>query len=296
MWMTVGLLSFLASIILVITGFIYLIRKKPNKKKIFLSALACFVVFIIAVSADSSNDETAASDKSNTTESSSSEVTNVSANASQENNSTAEDEAKKEAEKKAKEEADAKAEEEKKAKKEAEEKAAAEKKAKAEAEAKELEKKSKAATIMEQLVPVITEDAAELDDKTKDYLINHYELFPAMTVETKNSAAAEVDASITSRHLFKNITPYFDKMIEVSGTIVQISEEETDFGTLASVHILNDNGDSLIGIYNGSTGDILDGDYVTLRGVPSALYSFSNVGGGTTNAILLTLSTIQKVQ
>ncbi|MNJ63892.1 hypothetical protein D3C77_598190 [compost metagenome] len=83
-------------------------------------------------------------------------------------------------------------------------------------------------------------------------------------------------------------------MIKVSGHVVQIQEGETEFGIAADIHIIDENGNSIVGVYRNSTGDILDDDYVTMRGVPTALYSFENVGGGITNAILLTVSTIQK--
>lgn len=294
MWMAVGLLSFSASVILVIVGLVSLFKKKQNTKKVLLSALACFAVFIIALSADASDDpETAEAPVATLT---SSDQANIPSADPVVKETSAEDE-KKEADRKAKEEADAKAAADKKAAEQAAaEKAeleAAEKKA---AEAIERLKKSKAASVMTQVVTNLTEGASELDDKTREYLVTNYELFPAVTTETKAKAASEVDTNITSRHLFKNIAPYLSKMVVASGNVVQISEEETDFGTLAVVHILNDNGDSLIGVYLGSTGDILDGDYITFRGVPTASYSFSNVGGGTTNAILLTLSTIQKEQ
>lgn len=139
-------------------------------------------------------------------------------------------------------------------------------------------------------------DGGEMDEKTYKYIVDHYELFPAVTAESKKNAASQVDASITSKHLFKNIKPYIDKMVEVNGYVVQIQEEEIEIGTVAEIHILDDNGNSIIGEYMNSTGDILDGDVVTMRGVPTIQYSFDNIGGGTTNAILLTVSTIKKSQ
>lgn len=133
-----------------------------------------------------------------------------------------------------------------------------------------------------------------IDEKTYNYIVEHRDLFPAGTVELKKEAESLVDSSVSSKHIFKNITPYFESMIKVSGYVVQISEEETDIGTVAEIHIIDDNDNSMIGIYLGSTGDILDGDYVTMRGVPTTIYSFDNVGGGITNAVLLAASTIQK--
>ncbi|WP_342551376.1 hypothetical protein [Paenibacillus sp. FSL R7-0652] len=151
------------------------------------------------------------------------------------------------------------------------------------------------AELMSTVVPNLVEGGS-VDQKTYDYLVKHADLFPAITAETKKAAAKEVDSKITSRHLFKNIAPYTDKMVKVTGSVVQVQEEETDFGTVASIHILDENGNSLIGYYNNSTGDILDRDTVTMRGVPTAVYSFNNISGGTTNAIMLAVSTVQKVQ
>lgn len=154
---------------------------------------------------------------------------------------------------------------------------------------------AKMANFMAFYIPQLVE-GSQIDTKTYDFLVEHPELFPAITAETKKEASKLVDSKVTSRHLMKSITPYLDKMIKVTGTAIQVQEFETDAGTMAQVHIMDDFGNSVIGIYNNSTGDILDGDNVTLRGVPTAVYSFENIGGGTTNAILLSASTVQKAQ
>lgn len=151
------------------------------------------------------------------------------------------------------------------------------------------------ADMMTEFVPNEVEDGA-LDDSTYNYIVDNSKLFPATTAADKKLAEAEVDSTITSKHLFKNITPYLDTMVSFSGDIIQIQEQETAYGTVATIHISDENNNSIVGVYKGSTGDILDGDYVTMRGVPTASYSFENIGGGTTDAILLTVSTIQKDQ
>ncbi|MNJ65480.1 hypothetical protein D3C77_614950 [compost metagenome] len=148
---------------------------------------------------------------------------------------------------------------------------------------------------MTMIVPYVTGDGV-IEEETYNYIVEHHELFPAITADTKSAAKTEVDSNVTTRHIFKNIKPYLSNMVKISGYVVQIQEDETDYGTIAEIHIIDDNDNSIIGVYNNSTGDILDGDYVTMRGVPSALYSFDNVGGGTTNAVLLAVSTIQKSQ
>lgn len=149
------------------------------------------------------------------------------------------------------------------------------------------------ADMMTEIIPNVVENGA-IDDSTYNYIVDNSNLFPATTAADKKLAKAEVDSTITSKHLFKNITPYLDTMVSFSGDIVQVQEQETAYGTVAMIHISDENNNSIVGVYKGSTGDILDGDHVTLRGVPTASYSFENIGGGTTDAILLTVSTIQK--
>lgn len=150
------------------------------------------------------------------------------------------------------------------------------------------------ADLLSQLVPWASNNQAEMDSVTYDYITKNAQWFPAKSAEDKKAARASADKSVTTRHIFKNITPYLDTMVKITGEVVQIEEDSSSGYTLASIHILDDNGNSVIGIFLGSTGSILDGDTVTLTGVPTALYSFDNVGGGTTNAIFLSVATVQK--
>lgn len=160
--------------------------------------------------------------------------------------------------------------------------------------AEELTEQNLFAEIMAYIIPIEIEDGA-LDELTYNYFVEHYELFPALTPEAQKRAKAEVDPNITSRHLNKNLSPYLDQMFEVSGYVVDIIEEELDEGvTVTEIHIVDDNDNSIIGFYAHSTGDILQDDYVTMRGVPATYYSFENISGGTTNSILIGVSTIEK--
>lgn len=152
------------------------------------------------------------------------------------------------------------------------------------------------ADAMVQLVPYMTEDQGEMTQQTYDYITSHANQFPAKTSADKQEVKKAVDSSVTSRHLFKNVAPYLDTMVTVSGNVIEVSEEESEMGTVAFVHLMDEYDNSVTGVYLGSTGDLLDGDDVTVRGVPVTTYSFENVGGGTTNAVMLALSTVQKEQ
>ncbi|MFF3921824.1 hypothetical protein [Paenibacillus lactis] len=89
------------------------------------------------------------------------------------------------------------------------------------------------------------------------------DLFPALTATAIEATSYEVDPRITTRHIFKGITPYLKTMVEVTGVVVEIQEDTTDFGALTQIHIMDENGNSVFGIYNNTTDGILDQDVVT---------------------------------
>lgn len=196
----------------------------------------------------------------------------------------ADDQAKADADAKAKLDADAKT------KKDAADKQKADDDAKAKANADG----EKAALIFKTITPNLAADR-KMDDLTYAFIVDNNKWFPAKTDGDKQAARDKVDPAITTRNLFKNVMPYFEKMVKVTGSVVQVHEENTDYGTIATVHILDDFGNSVMGVYLGSTGDLLDRDRATIIGVPITPYSFSNVSGGTTNAILMALSEVKKV-
>ncbi|MUT64408.1 hypothetical protein [Paenibacillus sp. NEAU-GSW1] len=193
-----------------------------------------------------------------------------------------EEKAKKEAEKKAAEEAKAKAEAEKKAKKEAEEKAEAIRKA-----------NSKKASLIREISQGITGEL--IGNEAYDFIVDNPSLFPAATDKDIESAMSKVDSSITTRHLFKNITPYYTKMVQFTGTVISIEESVYDEQPYTYIHIFTDDMDSITAIYMGTTGDLLDDDVATITGIPTITYSFENVSGGSTNAILLSAAYVEKL-
>ncbi|KAA9008463.1 hypothetical protein F4V43_00850 [Paenibacillus spiritus] len=285
MWTALAVIGFVGTVVFLILGLVSVIRKHGTAKRNFIIAAAAFVIMIIGAASTDTKDTEAAGTPSAAPAATAAETAAPSPAVSQ----PTEDE-KAQAELVKKEEAD------KKAKEIEEARIAAEQQQKEAEEAQATAEKSKFADYMLTIVPSITDDMAELDVQTYQYIFDHSDLFPAVTPEAKQAAQTSADPNVTSKHLQKNITPYLGKMISITGDVISIEETETDIGTVAYVHIVDDNFNSITGIYAGSTGDILEDDLVRLRGVPTASYSFDNVSGGTTNATLLTISTIQKIQ
>ncbi|WP_103108834.1 hypothetical protein [Brevibacillus reuszeri] len=113
------------------------------------------------------------------------------------------------------------------------------------------------------------------------------------------AALAKVDTNIKYGHLEKNITPYLNKMVAATGNVVNVEEAPSEgigTGTVALVHIMDNEFNSYRMFIMKTTGDILKGDKVKIVGVPVGSESFVNVSGGTTRSIFLLCSHINKVQ
>lgn len=189
-----------------------------------------------------------------------------------------------EAKKKAEEEAKKKAEEE------AKQKAAEEAKRKAE------EAKTKNAIFAQLTIPNLS-NGLKLQDKTYNFIVANSDIFPAKTEAQIKKARNMIDSKIKFGHLEKNINPYLDKMISFSGNVVSVEEQTLDTGeTVALVHLLDNNFNSYRTLIMKSTGDIIKGDKVRIIGVPVGNEAFSNVAGGTTKAVFVFGSHINKLQ
>ncbi|GAE04305.1 hypothetical protein JCM10914_345 [Paenibacillus sp. JCM 10914] len=152
------------------------------------------------------------------------------------------------------------------------------------------------AEMMSHIVTEVVGDES-IHEKTYNYILDHYELFPAVSEETYLASKQKVDSNVTSRQLLKNLNPYLNQMIEVSGVVIDITEEEIRQGIIVTeIHIVDDYDNSYVGFYAGATGDIYEEDFVTIRGVPTSLYYFDNISGGTTISILLGVSTIEIIE
>ncbi|MEK4196034.1 hypothetical protein NYE59_23355 [Paenibacillus sp. FSL L8-0323] len=161
----------------------------------------------------------------------------------------------------------------------------------AETPQKQIDEQHLFAEFINYITPTLTEQQGVMDQSSYDVIVKNYMLFPA-TEKTKVNSL--IDKSVTTKHLNKSLSSYLNKFVEISGDVIEIEENETDIGMTAIIHINDENGNSVMGVYPGKSGDIFEGDSATITGVPIANFSFENVSGGYTNATLLATSTITK--
>ncbi|MDR6724630.1 hypothetical protein J2W91_003098 [Paenibacillus amylolyticus] len=142
------------------------------------------------------------------------------------------------------------------------------------------------------LTPYVTSDTGVLDQTSYDFFAKHSDLFPASTAELRKNVKGLVDSNVTTRHLNKNVANYFEKFVKVSGQVIQVEEDNSLGSTFSIVLVMDDNGNYITALYPATTGDLLDGDFATVIGLPITNYSFQNVGGGFTNSTLIGASLV----
>lgn len=160
-----------------------------------------------------------------------------------------------------------------------------------ETSAQQLDEQHSFAEFIKNVTPSLTEEQSVMEQKSYDFIVKNHTFFPS-----KNSSklAKLVDKKITTKHLNKNIDTYLEKFLTITGGVLQIEETETDLGITTIVHVVDEYGNSVMGVYPNNSGDILEDDVVTIIGVPIANYSFDNISGGTTMAQLVALASLTK--
>lgn len=279
--MFIGILGFLGIFIFAIMAIISLIKKNGKAKRNFIITGVCFVLFVVGVgtSDSSASDDEKAND-------SDSESVEVSSEQDQEKADEDKDDKAKEAEEKKKDE---------KAKKDAEEKA------KKEAENKEQEKikkenkeKEKYAIMYDNLVDALSDGNVQISDKSYEFIIDNNKLFPAKDKKDIKKAKEITDDEIGSKHLNKKASPYFDKIVTVSGNVISVEEDDFEDDTLSYIHMMDSDFNSFQIILLKSSDDIFEDDTIRFWGVPVGPNHFENVSGGTTNAQMIVGSHVEK--
>lgn len=150
--------------------------------------------------------------------------------------------------------------------------------------------------LLAQDVPLITNETLQLQKKSYLYIQNNESLFSGKKQSDIAKLKSQEDASITSKHLNKNAIPYLEKIVSFQGEVISVEENTDRDEPFSYVHVYDEAGQSYSYLTYQTTGDILEGDWVQFWGTPLGKYSFENVSGGFTNAIVIFGGTIEKVQ
>ena len=96
-----------------------------------------------------------------------------------------------------------------------------------------------------------------------------------------------VDYEVTYQHITKSPSKYNDKLISVSGTVIDCYEEECEYGTITYVQVVDDyNGSSYCLYYWGSLENVFENNWVWGYMLPFDVTTFDNMGGYRTEAVV----------
>ena len=136
------------------------------------------------------------------------------------------------------------------------------------------------------------EDAGENDvmpytisPKAYDFIAENESLFPT---STEADAEAATDYGLEYRMIAKNPDNYGDKLLSLSDVyVMSISETNSDDMILTELQVETAEGNYYYIVYLGELTDIYEEDEISVYGLPLAQVYFDNLGGGTTEAIML---------
>ncbi|WP_061575536.1 hypothetical protein [Heyndrickxia coagulans] len=147
------------------------------------------------------------------------------------------------------------------------------------------------------ILPSITDDQLELNQKSYDYIVKNYSLFPAKTSANIQKVKQMADSSVNAKLLNKNVNPYLQKIVSFEGNVVSVEEKQLDDdNTISITHVMDDDMQSYQVIMYKSTGNILEDDRVRFWGAPVGSSSFENVSGGSTNVQDFIGAHMEKIQ
>lgn len=122
-----------------------------------------------------------------------------------------------------------------------------------------------------------------VNEKAISFMAQNSNYFPG-NESNKGAVSDLVDYEITYAHLTKNINKYGDKLINISGDVVDI--RESDDGSVTYLHLSDYDGNNFIIYYLGSLENVFTGGYTWGYALPLDIVSFENLGGTYTKAVV----------
>ena len=135
-----------------------------------------------------------------------------------------------------------------------------------------------------------------ISSKAKDFLKENGDLFPVDKYSNIDSSL--IDRSIDYKKISKNQDNFGDKLMEIDyAYVISIYETKiSDNEYITEIQVVDESYNNYIIYYYGALDNIYDDSDIKIVGLPLGNTSFSNVGGGTTLAIVLAGSYISLIK
>ena len=124
-----------------------------------------------------------------------------------------------------------------------------------------------------------------IPDKSLAFIRSNPGFFPGSDQNT-GAMSDFVDYDVDYPHVAKNPEKYADKLMSISGDIVDCKEAETDYGTVTYLHLSDYDGYSYCLYYLGTLEDAFEGYSAFCYALPFSTVTFENVGGAYTQAVV----------
>lgn len=135
-----------------------------------------------------------------------------------------------------------------------------------------------------------------ISPKARQFINDHEDLFPAASDVDEDTLPDLIDYEVEYKQISKNPDDFGNKLIcLLDAYVMKIDEENVaDEKKFTSIQICDDEDNIYFVFYDGALEDIYDEDSIRIIGLPLAMTNYDNVGGGSTHALVLAGSIVEK--
>ena len=126
-------------------------------------------------------------------------------------------------------------------------------------------------------------------DTVIEYIDSNTDIFPKATKEIIQSASIQ---AFSNKQFIKTRKQDEVGLVKLDLYVVQVFEDDFLSGKLTSL-LATDEDANCYALYYLDTAEVYEGDSLTAYAVPCATSSFDNIGGGTTNVVVMAVSYIE---
>lgn len=134
----------------------------------------------------------------------------------------------------------------------------------------------------------VGDPAYSISEANQAFMENNLELFPVETEDAKASMDTLIQADLTYPMMTKTLDGLEGKLYHcASAQATQVFQDVVFGHTITSIICMDSDYNFYYICYDGTLPDVYDGTPIEFVGLPVSASGFSNVGGGTTNVIVL---------
>lgn len=135
-----------------------------------------------------------------------------------------------------------------------------------------------------------------ISEQNQEFMESHLELFPSETEDAQQTMSSFIQEDLTYPMMSKTLSGLEGKLYQCPSAIATQVTQNSQFGrAVTRVICLDPNYNYYYLLYDGVLPDVYDGTPISFVGLPVASSGYDNVGGGTTNVIVLIGSSVTAI-